>query len=150
MKEELKFNEKYGERPASHISIRHWATPQEEHLCCKCHVEVGSPPTDWHPLCMKTAEEIRNINKMDLNQDKVINKKINELYVTKRLTLAIPYRGKVRKIQYLITNISGTEMQITAKLKSTKYPCEIPKMHTIEIVLENEFPNEELLQLLRK
>ncbi len=62
MREELAFNQKCmkcGERPASHISIKHWITPSEEHLCCKCHVEGGSLPADWHPLCMKTAEEIK-------------------------------------------------------------------------------------------
>lgn len=79
-----------------------------------------------------------------------INKKMNELYVSKRLTLLVPYRGKTREIQYMITGVFGTEMQMTAALKSIKYPCEIPKMQMIEIRLNNEYPTQKLLKEIKK
>ena len=28
-----------------------------ENLCCKCYVESGNPPTEWHSLCMQTSQE---------------------------------------------------------------------------------------------
>ena len=79
-----------------------------------------------------------------------VNKKMNELYVSKRLTLVVPYRGKTREIQYMITGIFGTEIQMTAALKSIKYPCEIPKMQMIEIRLNNEFPTKKLINEINK
>jgi hypothetical protein len=26
----------------------------EKDLCCKCYVEAGNPPADWHRVCMET------------------------------------------------------------------------------------------------
>jgi hypothetical protein len=45
---------KCGERLAKHEIHRWWKTPPDEYLCCKCYVEGGGAPADWHPLCMKT------------------------------------------------------------------------------------------------
>lgn len=28
-------------------------------LCCECYVRRGNPPSDWHPLCMRTFYESR-------------------------------------------------------------------------------------------
>jgi len=29
-------------------------------LCCKCYVEEGNPPADWHPDCMRYYKEKQN------------------------------------------------------------------------------------------
>jgi hypothetical protein len=71
---------------------------------------------------------------------------MNELYVSKKVTLLIPYRGKTREVPYLITGMFGTEFQVTAKLKSIKCPCEVPKLGNIELRLNNEFPTKTLLK----
>jgi hypothetical protein len=91
----------------------------------------------------------QNIGKPRVSR-RFVNKKMNELYVSKRLTLVVPYRGKTREIQYMITGVFGTEMQMTAALKSIKYPCEIPKMQMIEIRLNNEFPTKKLIKEIQK
>jgi len=41
--------DKCKERPAMHkISCKEgW-----KHLCCKCHIEEGGIPADWHTGCM--------------------------------------------------------------------------------------------------
>lgn len=26
--------------------------------CCECYIKAGNPPADWHPLCMKTYNEM--------------------------------------------------------------------------------------------
>ena len=91
----------------------------------------------------------QNIGKPRVSR-RFVNKKMNELYVSKRLTLVVPYRGKTREIQYMITGVFGTEMQMTAAMRSIKYPCEIPKMHTIEIRLKNEFPSQKLIKEINK
>lgn len=66
MTEELNFNQKCtkcGERPSNHRIHRHWITPPDQYLCCKCYVEGGSIPADWHPLCMKTAKKMKDKTK---------------------------------------------------------------------------------------
>ena len=78
-----------------------------------------------------------------------INKKMNEIYISKKVTLIIPYRGKTREVAYCVTDIFGTAMQMTAKLKSIKYPCEIPNLSTVEIRLNNEFPTKSLLKKIK-
>ena len=40
---------KCGKR-ASHVQL------PERFLCCKCHVEEGNPPADWHLDCMRTFQ----------------------------------------------------------------------------------------------
>lgn len=27
-------------------------------FCCRCYVELGNPPADWHPTCMTTYEKV--------------------------------------------------------------------------------------------
>ena len=38
-----------------HTVFKHWETPQEQNLCCGCHVNSGGIPSDWHPECMKSV-----------------------------------------------------------------------------------------------
>lgn len=78
-----------------------------------------------------------------------VNKKMNEVYVSKTVTLLIPYRGKMREVDYLVTDFYGTQFQMTATLKSKKYPCEIPHLNTIEMRLNNEFPNKSLIKKIK-
>ena len=77
-----------------------------------------------------------------------INRKIYELYVNKKVTLFIPYKRKTRSIKYVIVDCFGTEMQLFFKLKSIKYPCEIPNMHNITMEALNEFPAKQQLKKL--
>lgn len=52
---------KCNERGANHSVHKWWETPKDQYLCCKCYVEQGNTPADWHPLCMETySKEIRN------------------------------------------------------------------------------------------
>ena len=30
----------------------------EKRLCCKCYIEAGYPPADWHPKCMAAYAKI--------------------------------------------------------------------------------------------
>jgi hypothetical protein len=69
--------------------------------------------------------------------------------VSKQVTLLIPYRGKTREIPYIITDVYGTNMQMTAKLRAKRYPCAIPRMETFELRLNNEFPNQELIKKIK-
>ena len=77
-----------------------------------------------------------------------INKKINEVYISKKVILLIPYRNKTRRIVYIITDISGTDFQMTATLRAVKYPCEIPNLGRIEMQLNNEFPTKQMCDKL--
>ena len=79
-----------------------------------------------------------------------VSRKINELYVSKQIVLSIPYRGKIRKISYIVCAVSGTAMQISLSLKSKKYPCEIPNMAKIDMELNNEFPTKKQMSILKK
>lgn len=75
-----------------------------------------------------------------------VNKKMNEMYLSKQVTLILPYRGKTREINYLVVGVFGTQFQMTAKLKSKKFPCEIPHLENIEMRLNNEFPTKLLIK----
>jgi hypothetical protein len=77
-------------------------------------------------------------------------KKINEIYVSKSLTLNVPYRGKIREISYMVTTISGTEFHIKAELRAKKYPCVIPNLQRITMELKNEFPTKAQLKSFKK
>ena len=44
---------------AKHSTHKWWETPQDQYLCCKCHVEQGGAPADWHPVCMETYNELK-------------------------------------------------------------------------------------------
>lgn len=35
------------------------------HLCCRCFVEEGNPPADWHRLCMETYRRIKDSEKKE-------------------------------------------------------------------------------------
>lgn len=36
----------------------HWSGSNGgEHLCCKCYVATGNPPADWHPGCVRAAND---------------------------------------------------------------------------------------------
>lgn len=50
---------KCGKHPWTHTIFKHWEEPAEQRLCCKCYVEGGRPPADWHPLCMQTDKELQ-------------------------------------------------------------------------------------------
>lgn len=76
--------------------------------------------------------------------------KIHELYVSKKVTISLPYRGKTRSIVYTITSVSGTEYSLDFGLRAIRYPCEIPRMESISINLKNEFPTKEQLKALKK
>lgn len=39
-----------------------WGIPKDLSLCCKCYVNKGYFPFDWHPLCMYTYERNIKIN----------------------------------------------------------------------------------------
>lgn len=82
--------------------------------------------------------------------EKRINKKMNELYVTKQITLIVYHRKKLKEIRYMITGIHSNEMQMVASLKSMKYPCDIPNLENIEIRMDNEFPNKKLEDKIMK
>lgn len=43
--------DKCNERKAQH---REFLAGVERNLCCRCYVEEGNPPADWHPECMTT------------------------------------------------------------------------------------------------
>jgi len=30
-----------------------------ENLCCKCHIETGGAPANWHPECMQAYKEMK-------------------------------------------------------------------------------------------
>jgi hypothetical protein len=78
-----------------------------------------------------------------------IKKKINELYVTKGVTISFPFKGDQKRIEYKVWHIYGDAMQITAVLKSINHPCEIPEMETIKITLDNEFPTRKLINQIK-
>lgn len=80
---------------------------------------------------------------------KAINKKMNELYITKKVTIVLPYRGKTREMQYVVIGYVGNQMKMSFYLKSIRYPCPIPKFENISIELENEFPIKSLLKKLK-
>jgi hypothetical protein len=71
---------------------------------------------------------------------------INELYVSKRITLVIPYRGKPKQIKYYIAGfVTPHEDSITFKLSAIKSPYVVPKnMKHIEITLENDFATKKI------
>lgn len=71
-----------------------------------------------------------------------MRKKINELYISKEITLLVPFRRKTRRINYIVTGVFGTEMRIVLKLKSKSYPCQVPNLASIEMELKNEFPTK--------
>ena len=50
---------KCNNREANHNIHRWWETPSDQHLCCKCYVELGHAAADWHPLCMETYNNIK-------------------------------------------------------------------------------------------
>ena len=50
---------KCNKREANHSIHKWWETPKDEYLCCKCYVEQGSAPADWHPLCMETYSKLK-------------------------------------------------------------------------------------------
>lgn len=58
------------ERTANHEIHKHWETPKDIYLCCKCYVEQGGTPSDWHSICMSTYEEIK---KKVLNPQEITN-----------------------------------------------------------------------------
>lgn len=29
-----------------------------EYFCCKCYVEAGNPPSDWHPKCVAAHQAL--------------------------------------------------------------------------------------------
>lgn len=73
-------------------------------------------------------------------------KQLNELYVSKRITLVVQHRGKPREIKYYITGlVTPQEDSVTFKLKALKSPNVIPKnMNNIDIVLEHDFATQKL------
>lgn len=79
-----------------------------------------------------------------------INKKMNELYVGKSLTLLIPYRKKTRRVSYMVTGTFGTQFEMGLQLKSKKHPCEIPHLQLIEMELKNEFPTKKQMEIIRR
>jgi len=52
--------------------------PIIKNLCCRCYVEAGNPPADWHTECKQVAEEINSKITgqliMQELQDKIKNK----------------------------------------------------------------------------
>ncbi|MCP4493342.1 MAG: hypothetical protein GY820_39460 [Gammaproteobacteria bacterium] len=34
-----------------------------QHLCCKCYVRSGGPPSDWHRGCMREVADSRDRGK---------------------------------------------------------------------------------------
>ena len=62
-----------------------------------------------------------------------MDNKINELYLTKCITISIPYRKKQRDIDYVVTGVFGNTSYLEVRLKSKKHPCEIPNMGIIEM-----------------
>jgi len=42
--------------PANHTSSQAGVTTRS---CCKCHVAAGGIPADWHPQCLRQADERR-------------------------------------------------------------------------------------------
>jgi hypothetical protein len=50
---------KCNKRKANHSICKYWETPEYHHLCCKCYVEEGNVPADWHPLCMETYVKLK-------------------------------------------------------------------------------------------
>lgn len=79
-----------------------------------------------------------------------INRKINELYVSKKVTLIVPYRKKMREVVFMVTSYSGTEMRLEFELRAIKHPCDIPNMQTIHMKVTNEYPTKKLLKKNKK
>jgi len=79
----------------------------------------------------------------------MILRSINELYVSKRITLTVPYRGKPKQIKYYITGfVTPHEDSITFKLRAFKSPFAVPKsMNHIEITVEHDFATREYPKL---
>lgn len=78
-----------------------------------------------------------------------VRKKINELYISKTVTLLVPYRGKTRRISYMVTGYFGTEFRLEFNLKSKRYPCQIPYLQNISMELNNEFPTKAQLKKIK-
>lgn len=80
-----------------------------------------------------------------MTEDKPL-RNINELYVSKRITLVVQHRGKPKKIKYYITGfVTPHEDSITFKLKALKSPHIVPQnMNHIDIVLEHDFATQNL------
>lgn len=34
---------------------------KRKRLCCKCYVQAGNPPADWHRGCMQEAGKIKKL-----------------------------------------------------------------------------------------
>jgi hypothetical protein len=42
---------------ARHEIYKHWETPSQQNLCCKCWIGQGKTPADWHSECMKAYRD---------------------------------------------------------------------------------------------
>jgi len=51
--------DKCGKGAAMHHISYPMERNKDQNLCCKCHVEQGESPSDWHPLCMETYHKMR-------------------------------------------------------------------------------------------
>lgn len=62
-----------------------------------------------------------------------MDKGINELFLSKCITICITHRGKTKNISYVIDGVFGNNDYKEFSLKSKKYPCEIKNMENITL-----------------
>jgi len=62
---------KCGERPANHEVYKWWEEPEKQDLCCKCHINDGGDPADWHLDCMREHKKLEARSNKNENTNKL-------------------------------------------------------------------------------